>query len=60
MVKKILIVFSIFMLIVIMAFSYMLISKNSIHKIQSVNIADYKYGYIWYRYDIRYVLYFLC
>lgn len=47
MVKKILIVFSIFMLTVIMAFSYMLISKNSIHKIQSVNIADYKDGYIY-------------
>lgn len=47
MVKKLAVIFSIFILAVISVFSYRFVSNNSIHKIQSVNMAYCQNGYIY-------------
>ncbi len=47
MVKKLAVIFSILILAVVSVFSYRFVSNHSIHKIQSVNMAYYKNGYIY-------------
>ena len=47
MVKKLAVIFSIFILAVISVLSYRFVSNNSIHKIQSVNMAYCQNGYIY-------------
>ncbi len=45
--KKITVIFFICILTGVMVFSYLFISRQSVHKIKSVNLADYNDGYIY-------------